>query len=62
MPTPFDAVRLCCCFDGPRADLLRRLPATPTEAAVRAAAPETEHSLPLRPEVNCLQRWLDLNA
>jgi hypothetical protein len=62
MPNPLDSIRLCRCFDADRADLVRCLPDSSADAAIRVSAAETEHYLPLRPEATCLQRWLDLNA
>jgi hypothetical protein len=62
MPNTRDSIRLCRCFDVDRADLVRYLPAPSADAATRIAATEFEHTLPLRPEASCLQRWLDLNA
>jgi hypothetical protein len=62
MPNTSDSIRLCRCFDADRADLVRYVPGPSAEAVTRIAAHDVEHILPLRPEADCLQRWLDLNA
>ena len=62
MPTTFDSIRLCRCFETDRADLARYLFDRCAEPATRVSTPESEHFLPLLPEASCLQRWLDLNA
>jgi hypothetical protein len=62
MPNALDSIRLCRCFDADRADLVRYLPNPSADAAISVSSADDEHFLPLRPEANCLQRWLDLNA
>ena len=61
MQTILDRIPVCRCFHEDR-------PAPRNGASQRAAdaldpsAWESEARLPLRPDVPCLQRWLDLNA
>ena len=62
MAKALNSIRLCRCFDADQADLVRCLPDHSADAAISVSAAEHEHFLPLRPEANCLQRWLDLNA
>ena len=56
-----DRAPLCRCFDADRG-LQLRAAAFPTDDAPDATNGESEPRMPLRPEVHCLQRWIDLNA
>ena len=59
MQTFSDRLPLCRCFCEDR-PALRSPEANP--ASCETALRESDSSLALRPDVPCLQRWIDLNA
>jgi hypothetical protein len=61
MQTILDRIPVCRCFHEDRTASRNSAPYRAPDAA-EPAGWEAEARLPLRPDVPCLQRWLDLNA
>jgi hypothetical protein len=62
MSTSFDRIAVARHTLCERSCFLQHEETPPVQAAAEIRAPKSEHSFPLRPEVTCLQQWLDLNA